>query len=124
MPTLSFCVAGQNIVNIINRYSYTVSYDMREGRNGGTTLDGSIITDMLARKVVIEFTTQVGANVQSLLNNIRNTVSVSVQFVEPGNASTRTANFLPEIGSYQVAMFNGTNNIIWQESTRIKLTEI
>lgn len=124
MPSLSFCVAGQNVINIINRYSYAVSYDMREGRNGGTTLDGSLITDMLARKIVIEFTTKVGANVESLLSNIRNNVSVAVTFVEPGDASVRTANFLPEIGSYQVAMFNGANNIVWQESTKIKLTEI
>lgn len=67
MSVLNLSISGTDVSNVINRYSYTVRFDMREGVNGGKTLDGSLLTDMLARKVVISFTTRVGANVDSLL---------------------------------------------------------
>lgn len=123
MPSLTFNVAGQNITNLINSYSYTIGYDERDGKNSGTTLDGSMIPDLLARKTVIEFTIKTGANAQSLLQSLKNNSSVSVVFVSPDNNTNITGNFFPELGSFQVALFSGTN-IVWQESSKITLTEI
>lgn len=123
MSVLNLSISGTDVSNVINRYSYTVRFDMREGVNGGKTLDGSLLTDMLARKVVISFTTRVGANVDSLLNNILNSKSVTVSYMRPGCSNICCANFCPEIGSFQVALFS-EENIIWQESAQITLTEI
>lgn len=122
VPT-TLTIDNKDVSNVINRYSYTVQFDMREGVNGGKTLDGSLLTDMLARKVVISFTTRVGANVDSLLSSILDKKSVAVSYMRPGCSNRCSANFCPEIGSFQVALFNG-ENIIWQESAQITLTEI
>lgn len=123
MSVSTLTIDSKDVSNVINRYSYTVRFDMREGVNGGKTLDGSLLTDMLARKVVISFTTRVGANVDSLLSSILDRKSVTVSYMRPGCSNSCCANFYPEIGSFQVALFNG-ENIIWQESAQITLTEI
>lgn len=123
MPSLTFNVNNEDITTLINRYSYSISYDERGGKNSGTTLDGSMISDLLARKTVIEFTIKTGANAQGLLQNLKNSSSVSVTFVTPDNNTNITGNFYPELGSFQIALFSG-ENIVWQESSKITLTEI
>lgn len=118
-----FTVDGQDFSSAVNRYSFTVGYEIREGTNSGTTLDGANVTDVLARKAVITATTnpleseQSTALIAALSENY-----VSVTYSSPAGEAI-TGYFLPEVTGFKAAIYK-EGTILWEDGANITLTEV
>lgn len=121
-----FWVDGEDFSSAVNRYSFTVGYEIREGTNSGTTLDGANVTDVLARKVVITATTNPLDNAKAAeLINVLNQNYVGVTYSSPASLDGDVASgyFLPEVTGFKAAIYR-ENTILWEDGANITLTEV
>lgn len=121
-----FLVDGEDFSSAVNRYSFTVGYEIREGTNSGTTLDGANVTDVLARKVVITATTNPldstkAAELISALN--QNYVSVTYSSPTSLDGEADSGYFLPEVTGFKAAIYR-ESAILWEDGANITLTEV
>lgn len=116
-------IDGTDYSDAINKYSYSVTYEQREGGNGGMAKDGSLILDVLAYKAVITFETNgmKGADLAELVSDLEGDF-LTVAFTDPKTNATRTAMFHATVGELATAMWK-SGNIVWYKSTQITLTE-
>jgi len=120
-PTL--IISNVDYSAAINKYSYTVTYERREGGNGGTAKDGSTILDILAYKAVIVIETNGlrGGDLAALVAMAQDDF-LPVTFTDPRSNTTRTADFHIDVGEMRQAMWKN-GGIVWYAATKITLTE-
>lgn len=116
-------IGGVDYSDAMNKYTYTVTYEQREGGNGGLAKDGSMILDILAYKAVITFETNglKGADLAAMVSSLEGDF-LPVTFTDPKTNSTRTAEFHASVGELSTAMWKG-GNVTWYKATEITLTE-
>ena len=100
-----------------------VSYEKREGDNGGLMKNGDMTVDIIAWKAIIEVETQgVSAEwIPLLLAEMINDY-VSVSFIDPRTNNPRTGTFIPSVVESPMAFF-ADGDVKWYNSTTITLTE-
>ena len=98
MPRLPFVVDDVDFSANINRFSYAVGYEKREGSNGGMMLDGSETEDILAFKAVVTVSTN-GMRSEELAQLLTALLKpyVQLQFFDTRINDTRTATFIPDV---------------------------
>lgn len=98
MPRLPFVVDDVDFSAKINRFSYAVGYEKREGSNGGMMLDGSETVDILAFKAVVTVSTN-GMRSEELAQLLTALLKpyVQLQFFDTRINDTRTATFIPDV---------------------------
>lgn len=118
---MTLSINGEDFSEAFNRYSYKIRYETRDGGNGGTMLDGTYITDMLARKAIITLSSNVGADTEALLSALQDEY-VTVAYTAPTGGDV-TGMFSVEIGTFSAAMYEG-GQIIWDNGATVTLTEV
>lgn len=98
MPRLPFVVDDVDFSAKINRFSYAVGYEKREGSNGGMMLDGSETVDILAFKAVVTVSTN-GMRSEELAQLLTALLKpyVQLQFFDTRINAARTATFIPDV---------------------------
>lgn len=116
-------INGVDYSEKMNKYSYSVTYEQREGGNGGMAKDGSSILDLLAYKAVISFETNglPGTDLASMVSALDGEF-LTVTFTDPKQNTTRTGLFHASVGELASAMWKA-GNITWYKSVQITLTE-
>ena len=101
----------------------TVTYEKREGNNGGLMKNGDMTVDILAWKAVIKIETKGIASswIPTLLNEMMNDY-VEVTFIDPRTNSQRTGTFIPDVVEVPMSLFID-GDFVWANSTSIILTE-
>lgn len=147
---LVFTINEKDYSALIDKYSYKIDYEIREGENSGCMLDGSWIRDILARKVVITASTVPVLETQTkhqdeeteeepTLSRLMLELSadtVTVKYTVPQNSgdtqtdsddneegNTRSSLFVPEFTGFQIAIYQN-NKILWKSGAKITLTEV
>lgn len=120
-PTLT--INGVDCSDKINKYSYTMEYEQREGDNGGIAKDGSNILDILAYKAVITCETNgiTGDDLAALLTLLQGDF-LQVTFTDTRTNTDRTALMHATIGESQNAFWKG-DSIVWYKSTQLMFVE-
>lgn len=118
---MTLSINGQDFSEAFNRYGYKIQYETRDGGNGGTMLDGTYITDMLARKAKITLSSNVGADTEALLAALQDEY-VTVAYTAPTGGDV-TGMFSVEIGTFSAAMYRD-GQIIWDNGATVTLTEV
>lgn len=100
MTRLPFVVDNVDFSAKINRFSYAVGYEKREGSNGGLMLDGSETVDILAFKAVVTVSTN-GMRSEELAQLLTALLKpyVQLQFFDTRINDTRTATFIPDVSA-------------------------
>ena len=100
MTRLPFVVDNVDFSAKINRFSYAVGYEKREGSNGGLMLDGSETVDILAFKAVVTVSTN-GMRSEELAQLLAALLKpyVQLQFFDTRINDTRTATFIPDVSA-------------------------
>lgn len=100
MTRLPFVVDDVDFSAKINRFSYAVGYEKREGSNGGLMLDGSETVDILAFKAVVTVSTN-GMRSEELAQLLTALLKpyVQLQFFDTRINDTRTATFIPDVSA-------------------------
>ena len=100
MTRLPFVVDNVDFSAKINRFSYAVGYEKREGSNGGLMLDGSETVDILAFKAVVTVSTN-GMRSEELAQLLTALLKPYVQllFFDTRINDTRTATFIPDVSA-------------------------
>lgn len=103
--------------------SMTVTYEKREGNNGGMMKDGSMVVDIIAWKAVIEVETQgIASNTMQALLAEMISDYVEVTFIDPRTNARRTAEFIPDVVKTPMTLFVD-GEWLKANSTTITLTE-
>lgn len=118
---MTLYINGEDFSESFNRYNYKIRYETRDGGNGGTMLDGTYITDMLARKAKITLSSNVGADTEALLAALQDEY-VTVTYTAPTGGDV-TGMFSVEIGTFSAAMYKD-GQIIWDNGATVTLTEV
>ena len=114
---------GNDYSDIIKEVGMSVSYQKREGKNGGMMKDGSMTVDILAWKAVITVTTKgtTPARMMELLEELIDDY-VEVTFIDTRSNLERTADFIPSVVETPIAYFKD-GEIGFYNSTKVTLTE-
>lgn len=118
---MTLTIDGVDYAAMFDKYSYSVSYEVREGSNSGTMKDGTRVADILARKVIINLATNVGIDLANLIAALKKDY-VTVEYSTP-EGDTATGLFTPELGTFSVAMYKG-GTIVWDNGANVTLTEV
>lgn len=100
MTRLPFVVDNVDFSAKINRFSYAVGYEKREGSNGGLMLDGSETVDILAFKAVVTVSTN-GMRSEELAQLLTALLKpyVQLQFFDTRINAARIATFIPDVSA-------------------------
>lgn len=121
MNRMTLTIDGVDYAAMFDKYSYSVGYEIREGGNSGTMKDGTHVADILARKAIINLSTNVGTDLSSLIAALKKDY-VTVEYSTP-EGDTATGLFLPELGFFSVAMYK-EGTIVWDNGASVTLTEV
>ncbi len=116
-------INGTDYAKCFNRLEYAVSFERREGPNGGTMKDGSKTVDLLATKAVITLSTNTmtASQLAELLQEL-DSEYVYITYTDPRTNADHSAWFIPSVGIVKVAFYRGTT-LFWRDGTTITLTE-
>lgn len=122
MARLPYIVDGVDFTTYVNRWQYAVSYDFREGKNGGLMLDGSNPRDLLAIKARVSVTVndRRGPELAALLGAVLKN-EVQLTYFEPRVNDECTATFKPTVEEVQLPPVPGT--VRWGKGFRITMEE-
>lgn len=120
---LPFVIDSVDLSAYASARGYSVRYEERTGPNEGTTLAGTIVPDVLARKAVIEWSLD-GLSAQRAHQVIvlANRGIVSVTFWDPLTAAQRTGTFLSTLSGLDGA-FMRYGKIYFQAGAVLTLRE-
>lgn len=93
-------IGDNDISNYVEKNSYSVSYETREGGNGGMMLDGSWTSDIIAYKAIVTFTL-IGISSAHLSDIIGGCLNpyVDLNYFDTRTNSQRTSQFMPVVGA-------------------------
>lgn len=93
-------INGIDFSSYVEKNSYLVSYETREGNNGGMMLDGSWTNDIIAFKATVTFTI-VGMTAARLAEITSACLDqyVNLTYLDTRTNSQRTAQFMPSVGT-------------------------
>lgn len=118
-----FLLNGTDYSDMLKEVNFNVTYEKREGNNGGMMKDGSMTVDILAWKALITVQTKgvepsrMAALLQELIADY-----VEVTFLDTRTNTERTAMFIPNVVETPIGFFKD-GEIGWYRSTSITLTE-
>lgn len=118
-----FKLNGVDFSDCLKKFDYSLSYEKREGDNGGMMKDGSMVVDILAWKAVLKVATDgiEAARMSTLLSHLIADY-VEVTFFDTRTNAVRTSEFIPSVVDVPISHFrDGT--VRWYNSTQITLTE-
>ena len=123
MERLTFKINGIDYTNAVQRYGMATTYVKREGVNGGMMLDGSMTVDVIAYKarLVIPLNPMTASEQAALINAVCDSY-VSVYYFDSRTNAYRTAQFIPDIGTTNVAILRA-GNVKWFNGLAITLEE-
>ena len=101
---MTLVINGIDYSPCIKDNGYFVGYEKREGPNGGMSLNGTIITDVIARKAVVscELIAMTAEMLSTLLQALWNDC-VTVTYFDTHLNGSRTAMFIPAISDQNFA---------------------
>lgn len=123
MTKLPLFIDDVNYTSYIDKYGYQVSYSPIKGPNEGVAIDGTTITDIVARKAVLSVTCNPLDQVRlaSIISALSKD-SVEVTYFDTKTNAQRTAFFIPEIGSTKIALQTAAG-VYWFTAMTVTLTE-
>lgn len=124
MARMIFRVGDSDFSNCLDKHSYKIDYEIREGQNGGTMLNGAIVRDIIAQKMIVTVNTNPHMADDTMTNLAKalsgNIVTATLSDIGGG---TYTSLFYPSVTGFQAANYiDGT--ILWKDGATITLTEV
>lgn len=120
MEKLPYIVDGTDFTALIHKYGYEVSYEFREGENGGLMCSGDELRDLLAVKPTVAVTVndaptaQVSALLAACLKN-----EVSLTYFDPKAGAEKTVTMHPTVDTLPLRLSDGV--VRWWSGFRITM---
>ena len=114
---------GIDYSDCLKKFDYSLSYEKREGNNGGMMKDGSMTVDILAWKAVLKIATE-GITAEKMAEILNHLIAdyVEVTFYDTRTNAERTSSFIPSVLEVPAAYFKD-GKVQMYNSTQITLTE-
>lgn len=109
MEKLPYIVDGTDFTALVHKYGYEVSYEFREGENGGLMCSGDELRDLLAVKPVVAVTindaptAQISALLAACLKN-----EVSLRYFDPRTGAAQTVTMHPTVDTVPLRLSDGS----------------
>ena len=121
MTKLPYIVDGTDFTDLVHKSGYEVSYEFREGENGGLMCSGDELRDLLAVKPTVTVTVndaptaQISALLAACLKN-----EVLLRYFDPKLGAAQTVTMHPTVDTVPLLLTDGSGTR-WWKSFRITM---